>query len=43
MPLISSAWIAFMISTTVRPRLGSSVVPQAFSNLRRISEVSTDL
>ncbi len=31
MPLISSACTASMISTTVRPRLGSSFLPQAFS------------
>ena len=32
MPLISPAWIAFMISTTVRPRTGSSFWSQSFSN-----------
>src|SRR5262249_8183443 len=42
MPLITPACTAFMISTTVRPRLGSSVVPQAFSTLARMSAFSTD-
>jgi hypothetical protein len=31
MPSIWSAWIAVMISTTVRPRLGSSGTPQLAS------------
>ena len=31
MPVISPAWIAFMISTTVSPRTGSSSCPQSFS------------
>ena len=42
MPLITPACTAFMISTTVRPRFGSSVVPQACSNWARISAFSTD-
>ena len=43
MPLISPAWMASMISTTVRPRLGSSVWPQKFSYWPRMSTFSTDL
>jgi hypothetical protein len=39
MPLISSAWTASMISTTVLPRLGSSFTPQAASYFARISGV----
>ena len=39
MPLITSAWTASMISTTVRPRLGSSFVPHSLLDLARISGV----
>ena len=39
MPLISSACTASMISTTVRPFLGSSLMPQASSTLARISGI----
>ncbi len=42
MPVISPAWTAFMISTTVRPFWGSSDWPQNCSNISRTSAFSTD-
>ena len=36
MPLISPSWMACMISTTVSPRLGGSVVPQNSSYMLRM-------
>ena len=42
MPRISPWWTAFMISTTVSPRSGSSEVFHAVSKVSRISAPATE-